>query len=142
MFQGKDSGQESVEVGARLGEPTVRLLAPSLAADDAMVAKLSWWSLRILLVAAVLDAVTTYISLSGPGARETNPLGRSLISEFGLGGAMAIRVVVGVVYFLFLKWVLDTQTHRGIRFAACLVAVETAAWWWIVVVNNFVVISR
>jgi hypothetical protein len=107
-----------------------------------MVAKLSWWSLRILLIAAFLDALTTYVSLNGQGARESNPFGRSLISELGLGGAMALRVVIGVVYFLFLKWVLDTQTHRGIRFAACLVAVETAAWWWIVVVNNLVVLSR
>ena len=133
---------DSREVGARLGETSVPQSASSPRASDALVAKLSWWSLRILLIAAFLDALTTYVSLNGEGARESNPFGRSLISEFGLGGAMALRVVIGVVYFLFLKWVLDTQTHRGIRFAACLVAVETAAWWWIVVVNNLVVLSR
>lgn len=55
---------------------------------------------------------------------------------------MVVRVLIGVVYFVFLKWILDTQSHRVVRFAACIVAVETAAWWWIVVVNNVVVISR
>jgi hypothetical protein len=109
---------------------------------DAMVAKLSWWSLRILLVAAFLDAVTTYVSLQNADARESNPLGRELISGLGLGGAMVVRVLIGVVYFFFLKWIFETQTHRAIRLAACIVAVETAAWWWIVVVNNVVVISR
>jgi hypothetical protein len=107
-----------------------------------MVAKLSWWSLRILLVAACLDALTTYISLQNADARESNPLGRELISGLGLGGAMVVRVLIGVVYFIFLKWILDTQTHRAIRFAAIVVAVETALWWWVVVVNNVVVISR
>jgi hypothetical protein len=53
-----------------------------------------------------------------------------------------VRVLIGVVYFVFLKWILDTQTHRAIRFAAIVVAVETALWWWVVVVNNVVVISR
>jgi hypothetical protein len=107
-----------------------------------LVAKLTWWSLRILLVAAVLDAVTTYISLQHADARESNPLGRELISGLGLGGAMVVRVLIGVVYFVFLRWILDTQTHRAIRFAAIVVAVETALWWWVVVVNNLVVISR
>jgi hypothetical protein len=109
---------------------------------DAMVAKLSWWSLRILLIAAFLDAVTTYVSLQSADARESNPLGRELISGLGLGGAMVVRILIGVVYFFFLKWIFDSQTHRAIRLAACIVAVETAAWWWIVVVNNVVVISR
>jgi hypothetical protein len=110
--------------------------------DEVMVAKLSWWSMRVLLVAAFLDAVTTYISLQNADARESNPLGRELISGLGLGGAMVVRVLIGVVYFFFLKWIFETQTHRAIRVAACIVAVETAAWWWIVVVNNVVVISR
>jgi hypothetical protein len=133
---------EQIEIGAQPTEPRVSTRGRDWASYDGLVEKLSWWALRILLIAAVLDAVTTYISLDGPGARETNPLGRSMISELGLGGAMVVRVLIGVVYFFFLKWVLDTQTHRGVRFAACLVAVETAAWWWIVVVNNFVVLSR
>ena len=133
---------EQIEIGGPPGESLAVEAGPDRASYDSLIARLSWWSLRILLIAAVLDALTTYISLDGPGARETNPLGRSMISEIGLGGAMVVRVLIGVVYFFFLKWVLDTQTHRGVRFAACLVAVETAAWWWIVVVNNFVVLSR
>ena len=138
----------SVGNGAQPGEPPVPVLAPGLEAPDArkpydgLIGKLSWWALRILLVAAVLDALTTYVSLQSPDARESNPLGRSLISELGLGGAMVVRVLIGVVYFVFLKWILDTQSHRAVRYAACIVAVETAAWWWIVVVNNLVVISR
>jgi hypothetical protein len=138
----------SVERGAQPGEPPVPVVAPGGTArraarpDDAMVAKLSWWSLRILLVAAFLDTVTTYVSLQNADARESNPLGRELISGLGLGGAMVVRVLIGVVYFFFLKWIFQTQTHRAIRLAACIVAVETAAWWWIVVVNNVVVISR
>ena len=138
----------SVGNGAQPGEPPVPVLVPGAEALDArkpydgLIGKLSWWALRILLVAAVLDALTTYVSLQSPDARETNPLGRSLISELGLGGAMVVRVLIGVVYFVFLKWILDTQSHRAVRLAACIVAVETAAWWWIVVVNNLVVISR
>ena len=138
----------SVGGGAQPGGPRHLLFAPGLMARgageiyDAMVAKLSWWSVRILLVAAVLDALTTYVSLQGAHARESNPLGRELISGLGLGGAMVVRVLIGVVYFFFLKWIFDTQTHRAIRLAACLVAVETALWWWIVVVNNLVVITR
>ncbi|HZP31605.1 MAG TPA: DUF5658 family protein [Acidimicrobiia bacterium] len=138
----------SVEAGAQPGQPRLPWRGPAgRRADaartyDAMVAKLSWWSLRILLIAAVLDALTTYVSLQSAHARESNPLGRSLIAELGLGGAMVVRVLIGVVYFVFLKWILDTQTHRAVRFAACVVALETAAWWWIVVVNNVVVISR
>lgn len=134
------SGQ--LEIGAQPSESPVARVGRDRRAYDALIDRVSWWSLRILLVAAVLDALTTYISLDGPGARETNPLGRSMISELGLGGAMVVRVLIGVLYFFFLKWILDTQSHRGVRFAACLVAFETAAWWWIVVVNNFVVIAR
>ena len=101
-----------------------------------------YWALRVLLVAAILDAVTTYVSLGTPGVEESNPIGRSLIDGVGLQGAMVVRVLVGVGYFFFLGWVLRTQTHSVLRFAAFVVAVETAAWWWIVVVNNLVVMSR
>ena len=108
----------SVGNGAQPGEPPVSVLTPGPEAPgarkpyDGLIGRLSWWSLWILLVAAVLDALTTYISLQSPDPRESNPLGRSLISELGLGGAMVVRVLIGVVYFVFLKWILDTQSHR------------------------------
>jgi hypothetical protein len=100
------------------------------------------WSLSVLLAASLLDAVTTRLLLVQPGHREMNPLARSLIDTFGLSGAVVVRVLFGVAYFLVLRWILCTQTNRVLRIATGAVAVGAAAWWWMVVVNNAVLIGR
>ena len=123
--------------------PLAEIDGPSTAfAGRGIPARIAYWALRILLVAAILDAVTTYISLGTPGIEESNPIGRTVIDGIGLDGAMVVRVLIGIGYFLFLGWVFRTQTNSVLRFAAFAVALETATWWWIVVVNNLVVMAR
>lgn len=62
----------------------------------------------IFLVAAVLtvgDAVLTYLAVAAGPVEEGNPLLVVLIDRIGLGSAMVVRAIVGVVLLVAL-WLL------------------------------------
>jgi hypothetical protein len=100
------------------------------------------WASWVLLVSAMLDAVTTQVLLATPGSREANPIAESIIRAFGLPAATALRAGMGLSYFWLLRWVFRTQTRATLRAGAWAVALIAAAWWWVVAVNNVVLISR
>jgi hypothetical protein len=110
-------------------------------ADRGVLATTVWWALRVLLVAAILDALTTYVAFARPGTHERNPVALHVIETLGLPGALVVRALTGVGYFLALGWAFR-HTDRGVvRVATCIVAVGTAAFWWLVVVNNVAVLA-
>jgi hypothetical protein len=110
-------------------------------ADGGVLATTVWWALRVLLVAAVLDALTTYLAFAQPGTHERNPVALHLIALLGLPGALVVRALTGVGYFLALGWAFSRRDHGVVRVATCIVAVGTAAFWWMVVVNNVAVLT-
>lgn len=63
-------------------------------------------------VAALADAVTTWLALGGGLAREGNPLMRDAMAFYGLEPVLVMRVVVGVL----VVWLLARVSLRGYVF--------------------------
>jgi hypothetical protein len=115
--------------------------ASARSTDRGTLATTVWWALRVLLVAAILDALTTYIAFAQPGTHERNPVALHLIATLGLAGALVVRALTGVGYFVALGWAFRRRDQGIVRVATCIVAVGTAAFWWMVVVNNVAVLA-
>src|SRR5437870_4836242 len=60
---------------------------------DQSLSALACWTVG--LVFALLDVLTTWYAIKFLHLREVNRVGQWVIAEFGLGAALALRVVVG-----------------------------------------------
>ena len=87
-------------------------------------------SLPVLLMAVVMDFLTTYLCLKAKG-REGNPIVAALFKRIGIAGTFAVMVCIWVAFIYFRWWPSEPV-------AQTIVAIV----YWIVPINNTIVLKR
>ncbi len=91
------------------------------------------------MLVTILDGLTTFTGLHERNIGEANVVQALAIQRYGLGGAIALRVVVGTTVFAFLAWLFGRWTGWG-RHLLFLTAVAGIATTTTFVANNLSVL--
>jgi uncharacterized membrane protein len=94
----------------------------------------------LVMVLAIMDAVTTYVGVTDAGLRELNPIATTVIGVIGLVPTLMLRCAIAGLVVVALRFV----AYRFPRWPSLAIGLGlvTAAWWAAVVVSNVHSITR
>lgn len=98
-----------------------------------------WFGVAVF--AAALDTTTTWLALASHRGEEMNPVLRSVIESAGLGTAMGLRMVVGLVAFGALAACIAQTRSALLRTCARPALIGAALVTLAVALNNVEVIA-